>query len=158
MTGIMCMMVGGGDGVPAFTAVFNNAEDINIGDQGQSGFVYQATYTINTNATCAKLGPDFSLGPTAWGTPTGGSPGNSFEARLNVTEFNAASGGYARFAGVNITSTGLTSWFSLSSNRAIDMLSSTTDLSFATGTLFIRNTASLVEISRAFQVYADPTF
>jgi hypothetical protein len=148
-------------GTSAFAEVFNNAENINLSAQG-SPATYQATYTINTAGTCTKFGGPFGLdtsfGPTAWGTPTGGTPGNNYEARLQVTAFNVASGGYVRFAGVNISSFGATSYYSLSSNRAIDVLSSSSDLSYIEGTLYIRNASSLVEISRAFSVYADPTF
>jgi hypothetical protein len=146
-------------GKSTFAEVFNNAEVINLSARG-SPDTYQATYTINTEGTCTKFGSpfglSFSFGPTAWGTPTGGTPGNNYEARLQVTAFSAA-GGYVRFAGANITTVGFTSWYSLSSNRAIDAVGST-DLSYVEGTLFIRNTTSLVEISRAFSVYADPTF
>jgi hypothetical protein len=149
-------------GTTAFTAVFNNAQNIDLSDRGGSGVVYQATYTVNTAATCTKFGAQFgldtSLGPTAWGTPTGGTPGNGYETRLNVTLVGAASGGYVKFAGVNVSATGFTSWYALSSNRAIDVVSSTSDLSYIEGTLYIRNTSTLVEISRPFAVYADPTF
>jgi hypothetical protein len=149
-------------GKSTFAEVFNNAEVINLSDRGSSGVVYQATYTINTDGTCSKYGAQFGLdtafGPTAWGTPTGGTPGNNYEARLQVTAFGVASGGYVRFAGVNISSAGPTSYYGLSSNRAIDVVSSTGDYSYVEGTLYIRNTTSLVEISRAFSVYADPTY
>jgi hypothetical protein len=142
-----------------FTAAFNNAESIQLIDSGSSGQAYQARYTINTDGTCTKFGGvpplETSLGPTAWGSPTGGTPGNSYEARLNVTSYY--SGDYVRFAGVNITSTGFTSWYALSSNRAIDVLSGLYDYSRIEGTLYIRNTSTLVEISRAFDLLADPT-
>lgn len=159
MTGIMCATLGMGSN---FTAVFNNAQNIDLNSRGGSGYTYQATYTINTPATCSKAGSpfglDFSGGPTAWGTPTGGVPGNDYEARLNVTSFSTAGGGdYVRFAGVDITSTGYTSWYGLSSNRAIDAVGAT-DISYVEGTLYIRNKYSLVEISRAFSIYADPTY
>jgi len=148
-------------GKSTFTAVFNNAENINL-FAGGSPNTYQATYTINTNATCSKAGSPFGLnvsnGPTAWGTPTGGTPGNNFEARLNVTAIylDTPALSYVRFAGVNVTSTGFTPWYSLSSNRAIDAQSSG-QVAAIEGTLYIRNTSTLVEISRTFAVYADPT-
>jgi len=149
-------------GKSTFTAVFNNAEAINLSDRGSGGVVYQATYTVNTAGTCSKYGAQFgldtSLGPTAWGTPTGGTPGNSFEARLQVTAVGVASGGSVTFAGVAVSGTGSTGYYALSSNRAIDVISSTGDYSYVEGTLYIRNTTSLVEISRTFSVYADPTY
>jgi hypothetical protein len=151
--------------VISFTAAFNNAEPINLIDQGASGSLYQATYTINTAGTCTKYGLNGGLegsggsqGPTAWGSPTGGTPGNNYEARLNVSLYAAASGGYSRFNGVDVTSTGFTSWYSLSSNRAIDVVSNLYGYSRLIGTLYIRNTSTLAEISRSFDILADPTF
>jgi hypothetical protein len=149
-------------GKSTFAEVFNNAEVINLSAQGSPN-TYQATYTINTAGTCTKFGSpfglSFSFGPTAWGTPTGGTPGNNFEARLNVTAIylDTPALSYVRFAGVDVATTGYTPWYSLSSNRAIDVQSSG-QVAALEGTLFIRNTTSLVEISRAFSVYADPTF
>jgi len=149
-------------GKTAFTLAFNNAENISLSDRGQPS-TYQATYTLNRDATCSKYGLAFGLdlanGPTAWGTPTGGTPGDSFEARLNVTSYSSSfSGGdYVKFAGVNISGSGFTSWYSLSSARAIDAVGSN-DISFVEGTLYIRNTSTLTEISRTFAVYADPTY
>lgn len=148
-------------GKSSFTLAFNNAETINLSARG-SPTTYQAIYTLNRNATCSKSGSpfglDFSSGPTAWGTPTGGTPGDNFEARLNVTYYSSSfSGGdYVRFAGVNISGSGFTSWYSLSSARTIDARGSN-DISFVEGTLYIRNTSTLTEISRTFAVYADPT-
>jgi hypothetical protein len=154
----------GTSGTPTFTAVFDNAQAIDLSDAagGSGSFTYQATYTINTSGTCTKFGAVFGLdrdfGPNAWGTPTGGTPGNNFEARLNVTQFgnDGTASCYTRFAGVDVTANGFTPWYSLSSNRAIDV-SSNQQVSFMEGTLYIRNTSTLVEISRAFAVYADPT-
>lgn len=149
-------------GKSSITLAFNNAENIDLSDRG-SPAAYQAIYTINRNGTCSKFGAqfglDFSAGPTAWCSPTGGTPGDNFEARLNVTSYGSSfSGGdYVRFAGVNISGTGYTSWYSLSTARAIDAVGSN-DISFVEGTLYIRNTSTLTEISRAFAVYADPTF
>jgi hypothetical protein len=151
--------------VISFTAAFNNAEPINLIDQGASGALYQATYTINTAGTCTKYGLNGGLegssgsqGPTAWGSPTGGTPGNSYEARLNVTNVIVASGGYSRFNGIDVASTGFTSWYSLSSGRSIDVVSNNFGLSRLIGTLYIRNTSTLAEISRSFDILADPTF
>lgn len=145
-------------GTTAFTAVFNNAENIQLEARASSGQRpdVQATYTINTDATCTKFGnpslfPGF--GPTAWGTPTGGTPGNNFEVRLDVTDTSTQGTSYVRFAGVNVTTTGFTSWYALSSNRAIDVF--TEGNAYIQGTLYIRNTTSLVEISRAFYVSGD---
>jgi hypothetical protein len=148
-------------GTSAFAAVFNNAENISL-YAGGSPNTYYAAYTINTAATCSKVGSPFGLssssGPTAWGTPTGGTPGNNFEARLNVTAIylDTPALSYVRFAGVDVAATGFTPWYSLSSNRAIEAESSG-QVAAIEGTLYIRNTSSLVEISRAFAVYADPT-
>lgn len=147
-------------GKSAFTLAFNNAEGIQLYDTGSSGQTYQAIYTINSNGTCTKSGGvpplETSLGPTAWGSPTGGTPGSAYEARLYVTAYYAST--YVRFAGVNISSTGYTSWYSLSSNRAIDVLSGLYDYSRIEGTLYIRNTSTLAEISRSFDLLADPTY
>lgn len=145
-------------GTTAFTAVFNNAETINLfagATSGQRPNV-QATYTINSDATCTKFGdPSLSTsnGPTAWGTPTGGTPGNNFEARLNVTLRETQGVTTLQFAGVDISSTGFTSWFALSSNRTINAI--TEGNAGLEGVLYIRNTSSLVEISRAFAIYVD---
>jgi hypothetical protein len=74
-------------GTSAFAAVFNNAENISIYSGKASPPAY-AAYTTNTNATCTK---DFDgvatsgLGPTAWGTPTGGTPGNNFDNAIHQT-------------------------------------------------------------------------
>jgi hypothetical protein len=160
MSGIQMALLGVG---PGFTAAFNNAETINISEYGGSGFVYQATYTINTDGTCTKfvgpLGSTTTGGPTAWGTPTGGVPGNNYEVRLNVTEVTGIpSGGAIQFAGVDVTSTGFTSWYALSSNRAINVVSDTFSNTYIYGTLYIRNTSTLVEISRTFGVQADSTY
>jgi hypothetical protein len=160
MTGIMCATLGMGSN---FTAVFNNAENINIVSRGGFGYTYVATYTINTNATCSKdgtpFGLDFSGGPTAWGTPTGGVPGNDYEVRLNVANIylDTPALSYVSFAGVNVATTGYTPWYDLSSNRAIEA-SSSGQVAQIDGTLYIRNKYSLVEISRAFAVAADPTY
>ena len=149
-------------GKSSITLAFNNAENISLSDRGQPA-AYQAIYTINRNGTCSKFGAQFGLdvsnGPTAWCSPTGGTPGDNFEARLDVTYYSSSfSGGdYVRFAGVNISASGFTSWYTLSSARAIDAVGSN-DISFVEGTLYIRNTSTLTEISRAFAVYADPTF
>jgi hypothetical protein len=158
MSGIQMALLG----VDNFLAVFNNAESINIVSRGSPN-TYYASYTINTAATCSKLGLpfglDFSGGPTAWGTPTGGTPGNSFEVRLNIANIylDTPALSYVRFAGVDITATGFTPWYSLSSNRAIEAESSG-QVAQIDGTLYIRNTSTLVEISRAFAVAADPTY
>lgn len=145
-------------GTTAFTAVFNNAENIQLEARASSGQRpdVQATYTINTDATCTKFGnPDLfpGFGPTAWGTPTGGTPGNNFEVRLDVTTISSQGTSYLRFAGVDVTITGFTPWYALSSNRAIDVY--TEGNAYLEGTLYIRNTTSLVEISRAFYVSGD---
>jgi len=150
-------------GTSAFTAVFNNAEAINI-YSGNSVPTSYAAYTPNTNATCTKVfggSSTSSSGPTAWGSPTGGTPGNNFEARLYISSVYAAGqwpGNYARFAGVSYADgfVGFTPWYSLSSNRTIEVFAEgqTADME---GTLYIRNTSSLVEISRAFRVLADTT-
>lgn len=160
MTGIMCATLGMGSN---FTAVFNNADAINIVSRGGFGYTYVATYTINIDATCSKLGTpfglDFSGGPTAWGTPTGGVPGNDYEARLNVANvfLDTPALSYVRFAGVDVATTGYTPWYDLSSNRAIET-SSSGQTAQIDGTLYIRNKYSLVEISRTFAVAADPTY
>lgn len=156
MTGIMCAILGGGS---SFAAVFNNAELINLLAGGSP--TNTATYTINTAATCSKAGTpslSSSFGPTAWGTPTGGAPGNDYEARLNVTTryLDAPAVSYVRFAGVDVATTGFTPWYTLSSNRAIQA-SSSGQVAAIEGILYIRNRFSLVEISRSFSVYADPT-
>ena len=144
-----------------FTLAFNNADDINIFVGTSGGGPLQASYGINTNATCTKGGtftPSPNNGPTAWGSPTGGTPGNSYEVRLNVTEVFPSEwpGNYVQFAGVNVTGTGFTSWYALSSNRFIEVYVAGQFASI-TGTLYIRNTSTLVEISRAFYVGADLT-
>lgn len=160
MTGVMCVTLGMGSN---FTAVFDNAQNINLNSRGSSGYTYAATYTINTNATCSKLGTpfglDFSGGPTAWGTPTGGAPGNDYEARLDVTQvyLDTPAISFARFAGVDVTTTGYTPWYDLSSNRAMEVSSSGQTVNMD-GVLYIRNKYSLTEISRAFSLYADPTY
>lgn len=148
-------------GTSAFTLGFNNAETIQIYVTSSGGSPLQATYTINTAATCTKAGtvtPSTNTGPTAWGSPTGGTPGNGYEARLDVTSYDStqASGNYVKFAGVDITATGFTSWYALSSNRAIDVYA---DGQYASiqGTLYIRNTSTLAEISRSFDLLADLT-
>jgi hypothetical protein len=151
-------------GTSAFTAVFNNAENISIYSGNPSPTSY-AAYTPNTNATCTKTFSGVSTsssGPTAWGSPTGGTPGNNFEARLYIAAVYAAGqwpGNYARFAGVSYADgfVGYTPWYSLSSNRTIEVFAEgqTADME---GTLYIRNTSSLVEISRAFRVLADTTY
>lgn len=145
-------------GTTAFTAVFNNSENINVVSTASSGQLQSvgSAYVINSNATCTKTGapaPSPANGPTAWGTPTGGTPGNNFEARLNVTGTNTQGLSYVRFAGVDVTATGFTSWYALSSNRAIEL--NTEGNAYIEGTLYIRNTTSLVEISRAFYVSGD---
>jgi hypothetical protein len=146
-------------GTSAFTAVFNNAENINIVNGLSTSDPLYAAYTVNTDATCTKTnGTSYgNAGPTAWGTPTGGTPGNNFEVRLNVSDFGADyPGNYVRFAGANVTASGFTSWYGLSSNRSIEAYAAGQD-SYIRGTLYIRNTSSLVEISRAFYVGADQT-
>jgi len=160
MSGIQMALLGGG---PRFTLGFNNADTILISEYGGSGFVYQATYTINTDGTCTKfvgsLGSTTTFGPTAWGDPTGGVPGNNYEVRLDVTSYSGGGGiGVTQFAGADITSTGFTSWYPLSSNRAINTASDTFSNNYIYGTLYIRNASSLVEISRAFAVQADSTY
>jgi hypothetical protein len=155
MSGIQMALLG----VDNFLAVFNNAESIALtagASSGTQAFV-QATYSILADATCTKAGnPSLSpsTGPTAWGTPTGGTPGNNYEARLNVSGIYIQSGGdYVKFAGVNVTAVGFTSWYALSSTRAIDVLAA--QVADVQGTLYIRNTSTLVEISRSFAIYTD---
>lgn len=149
-------------GTSAFSLAFNNADDINIFIGGTSGSgPLLAYYGINTDATCTKGGtftPSPNSGPTAWGSPTGGTPGNSYEVRLNVTYVEAAEwpGNYVLFAGVNVTGTGFTSWYALSSNRFIEVYA-VAQVARIQGTLYIRNTSTLVEISRAFDLIADLT-
>jgi hypothetical protein len=159
MSGIQMALLG----VDNFLAVFNNADNINlaIGATSGQGITLQATYSILADATCTKVGSpyiDTSLGPTAWGTPTGGTPGNNYETRLNVSSVSVSGSGgsYVRFAGVDVSGTGFTSWYALSSTRAIDALC-TAGVSSITGTLYIRNTSSLVEINRAFSLVVDQT-
>jgi len=146
-------------GTSAFSLAFNNAENIALTAGASSGSQpsVQATYSILANATCTKFGnPSLSpsTGPTAWGTPTGGTPGNNYEARLNVSGIYIQSGGdYVKFAGVNVTAVGFTSWYALSSTRAIDVYAE--QVADVQGTLYIRNTSTLVEISRSFAIYTD---
>jgi hypothetical protein len=147
-------------GTSAFSLAFNNADNISI-IVGPSSSPLTAYYIVNTDATCTKGGtltPFPNSGPTAWGSPTGGTPGNSYEVRLNVTDFDSTQwpGNYVKFAGVDVSATGFTSWYALSSNRSIEVYAAGQFASIA-GTLYIRNTSSLVEISRAFAVSADLT-
>jgi len=145
-----------------FTLAFDNADNINLVDRGGSGNVYQVIYTINPSGTFTKqglqYGLDFSFGPDSWGSPTGGTPGSNYEARLNISTVATASGGATTFSGVSITSTGFTSWQSLSSARAIVVTSNDFGLSRLIGTLYIRNISTLAEISRSFDILADPTY
>jgi hypothetical protein len=149
-------------GTTAFTAVFNNAENISVINGQQTTDPLTAAYIVNTDATCTKAnGTSYgNAGPTAWGTPTGGTPGNSFEARINVSAayVTPGYGNYAQFAGVNIPDgfTGYTSWYALSSNRSLFVYCDGQNVAIQ-GTLYIRNTTSLVEISRAIYVGADQT-
>lgn len=150
-------------GKSSFTAVFNNAENIGIINGQQTTNELTAGYGINADATCTKYGATFygSNGPTAWGTPTGGTPGSNFEVRLYVAEAYTSSnypGNYAIFAGSTIADgfVGYTSWYSLSSSRRLDVYCVGQNAT-VTGTLYIRNTSSLVEISRPFYVGADQT-
>ena len=150
-------------GKSAFTLAFNNISNIGLytGTGGQPAY---AAYTLSPNATCVKEYGSQSggAGPTAWGSPTGGTPGNSFEARLYVDYVYSTSnwpGNYTRWAGVTLSDgfTGYTSWYTLSSNRAIEAYAAGQTSEIA-GTLYIRNTSSLVEISRYFQVIGDTTY
>jgi hypothetical protein len=148
-------------GTSAFSLAFNNADNIQIYVTSSGSGPLQAAYGINTDATCTKSGtftPSPNSGPTAWGSPTGGTPGNSYEVRLNVTAFDStqASGNYVKFAGVDVSATGFTSWYVLSSNRSIEVYAAGQYASVQ-GTLYIRNTSTLVEISRAFDLLADLT-
>jgi len=148
-------------GTSAFSLAFNNADDINIIVGSSGSGPLQAYYIVNTDATCTKGGtftPSPNNGPTAWGSPTGGTPGNSYEARLDVTSVEPAEwpGNYVQFAGVDVTTTGFTSWYALSSNRSIEVYA-VGQVARIQGTLYIRNTSTLVEISRAFDLIADLT-
>lgn len=148
-------------GTSAFSLAFNNADDINIFVGTSGSGPLSVAYGIKTDATCTKSGtftPSPNNGPTAWGSPTGGSPGNSYEVRLNVTEVFPSEwpGNYVQFAGANVTGTGYTSWYALSSNRFIEVYA-VGQFASITGTLYIRNTSTLAEISRAFYVGADLT-
>ena len=150
-------------GKSSFTAVFNNAEDIGIINGQQTSSPLTAGYGINTNATCTKYNATFygSNGPTAWGTPTGGTPGSNFEVRLYVSDAYTSSNyfsNYAIFAGSTIADgfVGYTSWYSLSSSRRLDVYAFGQSATVI-GTLYIRNTSSLVEISRSIYVGADQT-
>jgi hypothetical protein len=151
-------------GTSAFALAFNNAEAIGIYSGTNSVPAYSA-YTPNTNATCTKVfggSSTSSSGPTAWGSPTGGTPGNNFETRLYISSAYGAGqwpGNYLRFAGVSYADgfVGFTPWYSLSSNRTIEAYAEGQTAEII-GTLYIRNTSSLVEISRSFSVFADTTY
>ena len=149
-------------GKSSFTAVFNNAQNISVMNGQSTSSPLDASYAINTNGTCTKINGTYTNnGPTAWGTPTGGTPGSNFQVRLYVDQCFTSSNhpqNYAIFAGSTIADgfVGYTSFYSLSFSRTIAVYC-VGQSSLVYGTLYIRNTSSLVEISRPFQVIADQT-
>ena len=149
-------------GKSSFTLAFNSAVSISVINGQQTSSPLEAAYEITTSGTCNKIGATSygNAGPTAWGSPTGGSPGNSFETRLYIDAayVTPGYGNYARFAGVNIADgfVGYTSWYSLSVARSLVAYCAGQSV-VVSGTLYIRNTSSLAEISRAIYVGADQT-
>lgn len=149
-------------GKSAFTLAFNNVFNISVINGQQTSSPLEAAYIMNPDATCNKYNATFygNAGPTAWGSPTGGSPGNNFETRLYIEAayIEEGYGNYAQFAGANISNgfVGYTSWYGLSTARSLFVYCAGQSVAII-GTLYIRNTSTLVEISRAIYVGADQT-
>lgn len=145
-------------GKSRFTPAFSPAGTITAYDRGSSGQGSRsAEITINSNGTISKVGGTQS-GATSWGSPTVSGIGSGYEVRLNVT-YLYYTGVPPSFAGVAITSTGFTSFYNLASART---LTTTTDEfnpeKFVDGTVHIRNTSTLAEISRAFSLEANENY
>ena len=146
-------------GKSRFTPAFSPAGTITARDRGSSGQGSRsAEITFNSNGTISKVGGTEQSGATSWGSPTVSGIGSGYEVRLNVTYVNYNSVP-PQFAGFAIASTGFTSWYNLASART---LAATTDGSdpekLVAGTVFIRNTSTLAEISRAFELEANENF
>lgn len=145
-------------GKSRFTPAFSPAGTITAYDRGSSGQGSRsAEITINSDGTISKVGGTQS-GATSWGSPTVSGIGSGYEVRLNVT-YLSYTGVPPSFAGVAITSTGFTSFYNLASART---LTATTDgfnpEKFVDGTVHIRNTSTLAEISRAFSLEANENY
>jgi hypothetical protein len=136
---------------PNFTLAFNNGDDFFI-QSVVIGTTYVRIY-INTDASITKYGND-SVGPTAWGSPSTGGIGSSYEFRVVMSSLYIESGGTFMVAGVNYTSATTTPWYTISSNQLIEAYSYYFE-TYSGGTIEIRNTSTLATISRGYYMRAQ---
>ena len=146
-------------GKSRFTPAFSPAGTITAYDRGSSGQGSRtAEITINSDGTISKVGGTQQSGATSWGSPTIAGIGSGYEVRLNVTYLNY-DGVPPSFAGVAITSTGFTSFYNLASARTLTATTGQFEAEkLVDGTVHIRNTSTLAEISRAFSLEANENF
>lgn len=114
-------------GKSSFTIGFDNAFSRFAG--GSSPSSMGVSFTLNTNATVSVSGGSGTTA-TRWGTPTTAGIGSQYEALIQVTSIYIEGVGvsdYVKFAGVNLTATGNSGWFALSTNITLDVRAETGD-------------------------------
>ena len=135
-------------GASLFTIGFDS--DISRTDSDSRPSLQKVTFTLKTNATTSVSGGSGGTIPTRWGTPTTTGIGSSYEARVQVNTLQIFDGtnsqDFAKFAGVNITSTGNTPYYALSSDRSIEVSGSTNNggdgFTRMSGRIYIREIAN----------------
>jgi hypothetical protein len=110
----------------------------------------QASFTLNTNATVSASAGSITAAATRWGNPTITSVGSAYEVRLEVSGISveASIPTLIQFAGVNVTATGNTPYYALSSARSLIVEATSdpdvgdSDFSTLQGTIRIRQIAN----------------
>ena len=142
-------------GTTNFTLAFNNGDAFNC-QSGSGATSTTATITINTNASISKYGNSSNSGPTAWGSPSIGGIGSSYEFRVIMSflyVYSDYSDATFTVAGVSYTSATTTPWYTISSNRLMEAFSGYGE-SNSYGTIEIRNISTLATISRGYDLVA----
>jgi hypothetical protein len=141
-----------------FTFAFNNGNNFNV-QAYASTTVSSSDIRINTDGSISlytvTADSESLTGPTAWGTPSTGGVGSSYEFRVIISTVNIYEyHGSFVVAGTAYTGAATTSWYSLSSNQ---LMTCTSGYAYTEsfGTIEIRNTSTLTTISRGYYMYAE---
>ena len=136
--------------------VFNNGDPFAYNNDNPGGSTSTLEWRFNDDGSITDAGENATQtsGPTAYLNPITTGAGSGYEVKVTLTTGVSAQTVF-RINGVTVGNGGTSAYYSLGSNIAITYVLSDTGIGFArtaTGTVYVRNTSTLTEISRAFTI------